>query len=391
MRRIGVVAAVLGALASLGFAPPSSAEKITSSWCSDGASTPCVESATLNGGAITSTDPNWDVFVQLRTPGGSHTAYWLIENRHGGGLTMGDDWVVTIDMGTIIPRVAWAHGDDFSITRHDDGDGTWTATVAATPVVIVGECDQTVWPWTCPTTATQEWDGYLDGEVTDYDAWSDATQRDSMYGLDFATNVAATSLPPEIVPDPVTGDQQILIRLANPHFLMDGTTVFHGFVHQRIPNAFLAAVYGIDAPATLTTGGLVPVVSGPTAGSGTASVTDGGTAMLVDITDLTFSRRLVRINRGVITPTRPTGIAANRLGPHSGRVWFHTSTPRGSRIVGYTARCVKGTHVFTATGSAAPITVTGLTRGVGYQCSVKARSKAGASAWSTTAGMPAHA
>jgi hypothetical protein len=74
--------------------------------------------------------------------------------------------------------------------------------------------------------------------------------------------MAATGLPPEIVNDPTTGAPQLLVRLANPHFRQDGSTVFHGFAHQRIPNAFLREVYAIDSPATLTTSGLAPVVTG---------------------------------------------------------------------------------------------------------------------------------
>jgi hypothetical protein len=263
-------------------------------------------------------------------------------------------------------------------------------TITANPVLLVGTCDQTSWPWTCPSTADTQWDGYLDGELTDYQAWSDVAQRDSMYGMNYASNVSATSLPPEIVSDPTTGEQQILVRLANPHFEQDGTTVFEGFVHQRIPNAFLQTVYGIDDPSTLTSSGLTPVVSGTPTGTFSVTQESGGDAMLVDATDLTFSARKLLIHRGVVTPTVPIHVTAHRISTAGGRLGFTASKARGSRITGYAARCVHGTAVRTGSGKVSPVAVGQLKPGVGYQCRVKALSKDGPSVWSPAVTMPAH-
>ncbi len=390
MKRIAVVFTVLASVLAFGNA---STAKTSSSWCADGASPPCIESATLNGGTITSADPTWSLHtVVLPTPGSSQFI-WTVEKDGSAELGSGslsDDWVVEFDVGSEIPRVVFTHGDDVTVTRTPDGGGLYHVTVAATPIVIVGECDQTSWPWTCPATATQEWDGYLDGQITDYEVWSDPAQRDSFYGMNYSSNVAATSLPPEIVPDPATGEERILVRLANPHFLMDGTTMFQGFAHQRIPNAFLRTVYGIDSPGTLTTSGLAPTVTG--AGSGTVAVTEdpGGGAMLVDATGLTFSARKLLINRGVITPTKPLNVRARRVRPGAGRVRFDPATPRGSKITGYRARCVHDASVVVVTGSGSPITVNGLQHGVGYDCHVRALSKAGPGTPSALAHMPAH-
>jgi hypothetical protein len=228
--------------------------------------------------------------------------------------------------------------------------------------------------------------------VFDFNFMSDPAERDSTYGLDYASNIAATEIPPEIVPDPATGAQHILVQLANPHFLMDGTTVFTGFVHQRIPNSFLRVVYGIDAPATLATSGLVPTVSGPAAGSGSVSVTEepGGGAMLVDATGLTFSARKLVVHRGVITPTRPPHPQAIRLGPSTGRIRFDPASPRGSRITGYRARCVapNGSSV-QAARSGSPIPLAGLRGRTPYDCTVRASSKAGLGAPTLKFRLPA--
>jgi hypothetical protein len=393
MKRIAIVVLVLASGLVLGNAAPAGA---TSDWCSDpGSSTPCIVSATLNGSTITSSDPTYDIFVSDPPGTVSHEAFWLISTATGelGADSLDDVWVVQFDMGPIVPRVAFTHGNDVTIVRTPDGGGSYHVTVTATPVVILGECDQSAWPWTCPTTATQDWNGYLDGEISDYEVWSDIAQRNSVYGMNFSSNVAATGLPPEIVNDPTTGAERLLIRLANPHFRMDGSTVFVGFIHQRIPNAFLHEVYAIDSPSTLTTSGLDPIVTGPVAGSGTVSVTEegGGGAMLVNATGMTFSTRRLLINRGVITPTKPLSVHARRLGPNSGRLRFDPATPRGSRITGYRARCAHNASVVLATGSASPLTVTGLRHGAGYDCRVTALSRAGPGTPSALIHMPARA
>jgi len=395
MKRILGAAGVMAVFAVQAFAIAPHAGATTSFWCSDRPA-PCIQSASLNGTPLASTDATWSFYIGVVSAG--HRFQWgvsKIGHPEGFGLaSLSDVWVVQIDTGTAIPRVVFTHGNDVAVNRHDDGDGTYHITVTASPIQIVGDCDQTAWPWTCPEIAGHEWDGYLDGEVLDYNEWSDPVQRDSMYGMDFSSNIAATSLPPEIIGDPATGAQQILIRLADPHYLMDGSTPFVGFAHQRIPNAFLQEVYGIDAPATLTSGGLAPAVSGPATGSGTLSVTEapGGGAMLVDATGLTFSSRKLVVHRGVITPTRAQHPQAIRLGPSNGRIRFGAASPRGSRITGYRARCIapNGSALQVAS-SGSPMAVPGLRGGTPYDCTLRANSKAGLGPATAKFRMPAHA
>jgi hypothetical protein len=56
----------------------------------------------------------------------------------------------------------------------------------------------------------------------------------------------------------------------------------------------------------------------------------------------------------------------------------------GSTISSYTATCTDGTTQYTGTSSTSRITVSGLTNGVGYSCSVTATNAAGTSAASAT-------
>ena len=56
----------------------------------------------------------------------------------------------------------------------------------------------------------------------------------------------------------------------------------------------------------------------------------------------------------------------------------------GSTISSYTATCTDGTTQYTGTSSTSRITVSGLTNGVGYSCSVRATNAAGTSTASAT-------
>lgn len=171
--------------------------------------------------------------------------------------------------------------------------------------------------------------------------------------------------------------------------MADGSTVFHGFEHIRIPNAFLRVVYGIDYPSTLTTVGLVPTGAGPDA---VVSVHQeaGDDAMLVDITNMTFSAHLVKVKRGTITPTRAQNIHAVRTTIHGGKLKFGPAEPRGSHITGYRGRCISGSSVVTAKAASSPIVVTGLLRDRAYTCQVQALSKVGPGRWSGNVTMPRH-
>ena len=205
--------------------------------------------------------------------------------------------------------------------------------------------------------------------------------------MDFNTNIDSTSIPPQIVKDPDSGAQMIQLDLANAHYLKsEPTKVFKGFAHVRLPNAFLKEVYEVDSPATLTAAGLAP-----TTGSGTVTVTDTGSALAVDVENMTFSARRVKIKRGVITPRKPTSLAAKRTGANTAKLTFMAALPRGSKVTGHAARCVAvtGTHVVTDKElDGPPQYISGLRRGVAYDCKVRGLSKAGPGAWTAAVRVP---
>ena len=383
------VALLASGLAAL----PATPARATSWFCSDGVAPPCVVSATLNGAEVPSNDPDWAVMIVPHNHDGFKDALWSVsryDSAHMGDDSLDDVWRITFDVGTVIPRVAFMRGKDGNTIRTDDGDGTYKVSVRGTPVVVSAGCSQASWPWTCPEVATSEWNGYLDGQITNYGGWEDPVQRNAMYGMNYYTNIDATELPPQVVSDPETGTDYLSIALANPHFRMDEQTLARGFFNMEIPNAFLREVYGIDAPATLTANGLAPTI-----GSGTVTVAQSADddSMLVDASDITFSMRRLRVKRGVITPTRPTAVRASRPGVHRGKVAFDAARARGSRITGYRAECVarRGDHVVTARADASPIIVSELRDGVGYDCRVRAGSLAGPGRWSEPDGMSGQA
>jgi len=394
MKRIALLVGALTVAASFVVATPSSAVTFPSNFCGD-QPPPCISSATADGVAITPSDPRFYPTVLLSTSSGSHDLLWRMQNKTGpdpynlGAADRSVQFVITIDTDTTTPRVAFAFGHDVTVDRTNDGDGTYHVTITANPIQLQdnSNCTTSAWPWACPTPTKQR-EGYLGGEVTDYNAWTNVDQRDSFEGMNLSTNIEVTSIPPEITTDE-SGNPALLIRMASAHFMADGSTVFVGFEHIRIPNAFLQVVYGIDFPSTLTSVGLVPTGAGPDAVVSVHQET-GGDAMLVDIANMTFSAHLVKVKRGTITPTRPQNVHAVRTTIHRGKLKFGPAKPRGSHITGYRGRCVSGSSVVTAKAASSPIAVTGLLLGRAYVCHVRALSKAGPGGWSGKVTMPRH-
>ncbi|WP_084671448.1 fibronectin type III domain-containing protein [Sporichthya polymorpha] len=367
-------------LAPLAAAPTAAAPTAATAACGS------VVSATKNGAAL---DTSW--ISTICTPGAdgaSSDVGWNVwsgpAGEGGSSLELGagarsDTYVITIDTGSIVPRVTDTKGTGVIVNRTPPSSGHphWRVTITAKPVLVTGGCDQGSVPWTCPSTAESQREGYLGGWVTDYGSWEDTAQRNAFLGMDYSSNIDAGSIPPQIVSD-ARGEQMILLELANSHFLQDGSTLVKGGASVVIPNAFLKEVYGIDSPGSLTTAGLSPVITG--SGSGSASVVDIGGALRVDLTNMTFSKRNVRIHRGKITPTKPGNLTSKRVSASAVKLTYAKSKARGSKIVGYTATCTAKTgrkHVVTVKDKAPSTKVTGLKARTAYTCKVWARSKAG--------------
>lgn len=86
----------------------------------------------------------------------------------------------------------------------------------------------------------------------------------------------------------------------------------------------------------------------------------------------------------VTVPGAPT-IGAATAGNASASIAFTApSSNGGATISGYTVTCTAGSTSKTGTGTASPVSVTGLTNGTAYSCSVKATNSAGSSTASSS-------
>lgn len=103
-----------------------------------------------------------------------------------------------------------------------------------------------------------------------------------------------------------------------------------------------------------------------------------------------FSARKIRVERGVIVPRKPTSVAAQRTGDHR---QAHVQGGHRPRLEGHRhkARCVgrTGTHVVLDRElNGTPQYISGLRRGVAYDCTVRGTSKAGPGSVSATVRVP---
>ena len=267
--------------------------------------------------------------------------------------------------------------------RFDDGDGTYKVRYTAKPILYTTGCDQTAaWPYPCPATADTE-EIKLQVEVQD---------RNDEFAR-FHRSQSPESVNGIFLETAADGSRYLCSEMVNSHFLPGGATVYEGEVRFRIPYTMLRDSFGVPDPSTMVAASLSGTVNGSTTAATFAVVHDpDGGGMIVDITDLTFSLKRIRVKRGLIIPTRPTSLRATRTFSDRGRVGFTLARPRGAKPTGYVIRCVSaGGHVRTNRKAepTSPIRVAGLRRGVAYTCKVRATSRAGYGIWSFAVRMPA--
>ena len=372
------------AASSLVVLPGGPATADPSDWCTASAA-PCIVSVEHDGIPVAASDPVWQVDLDSFEAG--HDAQWNLKENGVYELTSAaaGTWEVTVDMGTTVPRVSYGTGRNGEVTRTQDLDGTWTVTTSAEPTVVATGCDGSVLPWTCPPSATDQ-DLRLAAQLLDWYFWEDEVQRRAFFGVDFWTNVEVTSFPPGVVYDDATGIASMRLDFGAPHYETDGVTEYRGHFEAVLPNDFLRENFFIPDPGTMTTASLAVAGGGPVS---TTTVTKATPAspVEVEVTDMTFSTRRLRVQTGTVVPTRPGNLRATRTSTRAGRLDYDLATPRGANVTGYRARCVpaSGSSV-TATlrDDASPLRVTGLTSGRTYWCRVRALSRAGAGPWSAS-------
>jgi hypothetical protein len=350
-------------------------------WCSTNPTPPCVVSVTRDGVSIAATDSTWDVSVYgSKGSNGEYLAQWDVGNVtlpgsyvDMGTAEVGHTWTVKIDMGTHVPRVTDEYGDKVTVSRSQSGGG-YDVTTTGNPVTMGVNADCTYNPYpSCPFQASQDVT-IFQGEIGDFQQWTDSSQWSDFYGMDSWTNVEESEIPPQITGNPL----QFVETLGSSHELHSGA-VFHGFYHVIMPNAFLVDM-GIDDPSTLSSSGMAVSLG---SGTGTSSVSTVPIGVQVDVAGLTFTHRTVKVKRGNILPTRPTNVQTHRRGSTHATVSFHAARARGSHIRHYAVVCAAAHHT-SRKGSArrSPVWVKGLASGVAYRCKVRAVAKVGPGAWS---------
>ena len=80
----------------------------------------------------------------------------------------------------------------------------------------------------------------------------------------------------------------------------------------------------------------------------------------------------------ITVPDRPV---IERVEAGDGEILIHVVVPfdGGSEVTLYSATCTDGTNILTGASTSSPITVSGLTNGVAYTCSVTATNSVGTS------------
>lgn len=366
----------------------------TERWCSTDAP-PCLESLTRNGTPVTESSADWEVQTSEFIPMDGYRLFmWTIEPIGSTPLTTADTWTLTYDTGTLIPEYTEAYAGKPVFQGTADGDGTYHVTYTANPVLTTDGCDSSAeWPWPCPVTAT-DWRVQLTGEVHQKNLGPEWVGFSSGQSVDGYNGIFLETAPDD--------SKYLYTELVNSHqYDVDkdpattgDLTVFEGQIRFRVPYAMLRNDFGVPNPATMVASSLSGTVR---RGDGTTAPATwhvfhdpAGPAIIIDISGLTFSLNKVRVRRGVITPTRPGDLAAERRTATRGVVGYDSARPRGARVTGHTVRCVSpGGHVRTTTGRQGQGTLTGLRPGVRYSCKVRALSKAGPGLWSGATVMPA--
>jgi hypothetical protein len=373
----GFAVPLIGASASAQ-ATPARPDIFPSEWCGNQAP-PCVVSASRNGVAITQSDPTYAVSAAgSLQPDGEFLTQWGIADAKIPGtfatLAPGDanmPFSITVDVGKHRPRVVDEYAGGVTATDAFNGRvGTWDVTISGTAVEQGVNADCNAVAWTCPQNETNTIVAFQ-GEIGDWQQWSDSAQWNDFDGLDQWTNVELTEIPPQISGNPLTISEE----LGNSHEL--NGQLFEGFWYGVLPNAVLVDM-GINDPSTLTSAGVSASV-----GTGTVTVTPGPTSTEIAITGITFSPRMVRIKRGTITPNAPAGLSTRRASATVAYLTFRAARPRGSYVRSYQGRCAAVHHTTRyVTGSRSPLKVTSLSRGVSYVCQVRAKASVGYGPWS---------
>jgi Fibronectin type III domain len=340
--------------------------------CTPAGPRPCVASVERNGSAVGPSDPSFAFWSDhwVDPDGTNRYNFWV--NNGTSSLSTSDSWEIVLNTGAVFPEQTFSRSQNMTIDRGTTGSGDHTVRFKVTPVrVSYGSCDSS---GSCPmVNPNPTVPAYLDGWVDDAAYFTDPLDRAAIRGFDLASNTDWVSTPLQL--DWATNT--IILDVANSHFENDGTTVFQGHAEFKLPNAMLTRFYNVDDPATLTAAAFAVTGAG---GAATSSVTVNPGNVNVVIDGITFSKRKLKI-RGHTEPLRPRNLSAERKTETRGVIRSSGARARGSKVRGYQAVCRPGSganvRAETTQQDPLPIHVRGLTQGKRYECTVRAKSRAG--------------
>lgn len=383
-RILALAALVITPLAVLTVNQPA-ANAAAADFCSVDPTAPCIEVATIGGADIPQNGIIVDTYADP-TEALHNTGFTVLDLDSGD---VGSLINVVMKTGDIKPRITSMTGDYVSADRFQIL-GVWYIDIEMYPVEMLESCDgdPELGEPLCPETADPgDVQVQAQGNINDaYWYSTDPVEADKLMGLDQFSNINLLWYPPTIAVSS-TGVTQLIFEMENSHFYPDGTTVFKGRAQIRIPNNVLRDFYGIPNPDTMVAGSLVGTIG---TGDVEAYEVESADAWQIDAFDITFSNRKLKTSRGVIVPTKPQGLFADRKTSSKAKITFAESQPRGAKVKGYQARCVSGGgHVVTALriDPTPAVTVTGLKSNTKYTCKVRAKSKAGYGPYSAAVGV----
>ena len=379
-RSVVAAAALAVGLISAAVVVPETARAGTATprtWCSEGPA-PCIQYVKVGGATYISTPP--DFYVNFDDLGDGYFL-WL------SGLDPADEsrvFEIKLDLASYSPRYIQARAaKGLTADRQIAGDGSHHVTFVGSPTVVVGNCDATCVSSGVATDESETFNASINDMST-----SGGTPEEikTWYGTDNFSNV--WSVTPAQVDYNGDGDPYVHTELENPHYHADGVTVFKGYAHLTIPPAALKYWFYVDDPSSLTSSSMIG-----TSPTGTVDVSVGSDgSLLVDVANMTFTKRSVRVKAGTLVPRRPTNVASHRVTSTRGKVTYGKAQSRGSRVRSYVAKCVAAdgsrSKFGTADATERRVIVRQLRAGVAYDCKVKAKSRAGASRWSAGDRMP---